>query len=352
MLTSEKLFKLLSRELSKNIAGLVVTHDNKWSSFSQKGAPKFAYIQLAKRTAKLSIWCKGSSNEIKSKYNGKINFLPRSESSGEFGKNYQISFMVENDNDIKEVIPLLIEISSSWSEEELLASYNFYCKMPLQNINVKNKEIITFAEIINKTPKEIVKRFNNFSRLDAAVKIIDNIDSQDIRTQDLFHSNWEKTVNKSERLLFDFENNALLDKNNFPQGKEKESIIKTRVNQNFFRQVVLASYQNKCCITGITVVELLNASHIVPWSVDSTNRLNPRNGLSLNALHDRAFDRGFITITTGYTIKVSKCILNLLDNNFANKSFFAFQNEKITLPQRFAPDKDFLQYHNKEIFKN
>jgi len=42
-------------------------------------------------------------------------------------------------------------------------------------------------------------------------------------------------------------------------------------------------------ISDIANVELLNASHIIPWRVDSTNRLNPRNGICLNALHDRAF---------------------------------------------------------------
>jgi len=40
---------------------------------------------------------------------------------------------------------------------------------------------------------------------------------------------------------------------------------------------------------------LLIASHIVPWSKDKQNRLNPRNGLCLSALHDKAFDRGMIS---------------------------------------------------------
>jgi len=38
------------------------------------------------------------------------------------------------------------------------------------------------------------------------------------------------------------------------------------------------------------------ASHIVPWAEDERNRLNPRNGLCLNALHDRAFDRHLMWI--------------------------------------------------------
>lgn len=48
---------------------------------------------------------------------------------------------------------------------------------------------------------------------------------------------------------------------------------------------------------------LLNASHIIPWSVDVQNRLNPRNGLCLNAILDRAFDRGLMTINTAFRSK-------------------------------------------------
>ena len=79
-------------------------------------------------------------------------------------------------------------------------------------------------------------------------------------------------------------------------GKEKERIIKTRVNQSLFRKVVLATYNNKCCITGLAQPELLIASHIIPWSVNEKERLNPSNGICLNALHDKAFDSGLIAI--------------------------------------------------------
>jgi putative restriction endonuclease len=70
----------------------------------------------------------------------------------------------------------------------------------------------------------------------------------------------------------------------FPEGKSRETILRTRVNQDFFRAAVLAAYDGRCCITGLSVPKLLNASHIVPWSVDVKNRTNPRNGLCLNAL--------------------------------------------------------------------
>jgi len=51
--------------------------------------------------------------------------------------------------------------------------------------------------------------------------------------------------------------------------------------------------------------ELIVASHIVPWSKDKGNRLSPQNGLALNTLHDKAFDRHLITITEDLKIKIS-----------------------------------------------
>ena len=49
---------------------------------------------------------------------------------------------------------------------------------------------------------------------------------------------------------------------------------------------------------------MLVAGHIVPWAADAQNRLNPRNGIAINALHDKAFENGLLTITPDYTIRV------------------------------------------------
>ena len=125
-------------------------------------------------------------------------------------------------------------------------------------------------------------------------------------------------------------------------------VVKARVNQSFFRQIILASYDNKCCITGISVPELLVAGHIIPWSIDKKNRMNPCNGLCLNALHDIAFDKGLITITIDYRIKISKA---LKQQSGPELLFIPYDNKKIALPQRFTPSKEFIEYHNRHIFR-
>ena len=36
----------------------------------------------------------------------------------------------------------------------------------------------------------------------------------------------------------------------FPEGRTRETIIRARINQDFFRASVLAAYGSRCCITG------------------------------------------------------------------------------------------------------
>lgn len=130
------------------------------------------------------------------------------------------------------------------------------------------------------------------------------------------------------------------------EGLEKERLVKTRVNQSLFRTMLLATYNNKCCITQIENPELLIASHIIPWGKDEKNRLNPMNGLLLNALHDRAFENGLITITEEYTINVSSLLKKKNTPESIQQNFLDYEGKRIFLPDKFLPAKQFLKIHN------
>lgn len=251
--------------------------------------------------------------------------------------------------DIENAALLLFEISNSWSKEELISAFNLYCKIPTNEINSKNKTIMRFASLLGKTPKEVAKRFTNFSKLDAATNVLENIDNKE--TWKYFNDDWEKSVYESEKQIIAFEY-KLRDIIEIPEAKERDRVLKTRVNQDFFRMAVLSSYQNKCCITNLPFPDLLNASHIIPWKDDLANRLNPHNGLCLNALHNRAFDRGLITIMPDYTVKISSRIRSIFDEQSVIDYFISYQGQKINLPTRFIPEKSFLEFHNKKIFKS
>jgi putative restriction endonuclease len=251
---------------------------------------------------------------------------------------------------------------TNWSREELILAFNLYCKIPFGKIHIHNPEIIALSKILGRTPSAVSWKLANFARLDPSLKKRSVLGAThggkgEIEIWDEFHQDWENLSFESERLLArltgkSFEQLSHIDENELPKnGKEREAVVRIRVNQNFFRATVLAAYSFSCCITGLSVVELLNASHIIPWSLNIENRVNPRNGLCLNSIHDRAFDRGFLTILPDYTIKISSALKKLTKNIAVSDFFLRYDGTDIKLPERFLPDKAFLSYHNNEIFK-
>jgi putative restriction endonuclease len=251
-------------------------------------------------------------------------------------------------------------LKTNWSKDELIVAFNLYCKTPFTKINAKNKAVIELASIIGRSPSSVALKLANFARLDPALQErnitgMRHGSKAEAEIWSEFSHDWEELAYQSELILAKFknvsvENSAGIINGDFPsEGKERDTLVKTRVNQYFFRQTILASYNNKCCVTGISIPELLVASHIIPWSIDKRNRMNPSNGLCLNALYDKAFDRGLITITTDYHVKISK-ILKQPKSAF-ELLFIPYDNKKIDLPQRFTPLKEFIEYHNRHIYR-
>jgi len=126
-------------------------------------------------------------------------------------------------------------------------------------------------------------------------------------------------------------------------------ITTQRIKQHFFRRAVLSSYRGRCCMCGVSDPRLLVASHIVPWSKDKANRLNPSNGLCLSAIHDRAFDKGLITLTDDFKIVVSK-ELKRKNEPFIMEVLLPLNGRTIEPPERFAPQAEFIAWHRKELF--
>ena len=254
-----------------------------------------------------------------------------------------------------------MSVRRNWTRDELILAFNLYCKTPFGRIHTHNPDIIDLASILGRTPSAVSFKLVNFARLDPALRRRgvhgashgSKLDEEIWRE---FHSNWEELAFQSESLLakkkrHDLALDALIDQDDhLAEGIEKERIVRVRVNQKFFRMMVFASYRNRCCITGLNVPELLNASHIVPWALDKENRLNPRNGLVLNTLHDRAFDKGLITIGTDYRVKTSSRITKLLKNEAVKYLLLKYDGVAIRRPDRFLPDPKFISYHNREVF--
>ena len=248
-----------------------------------------------------------------------------------------------------------------WTREELILAINLYCKLPFGRLHKSNPQVIHLANLIGRTPSSIAYKLVNFASLDPSlqergIKGASNTSKLDKAIWDEFYENWEDLPYESEKLLSKFEDKPIeelnnIDLNNLPEGKSREQIVKARVNQFFFRKSILASYNNTCCITGLNQSELLIAGHIKPWSSDPQNRLNPRNGIAINALHDKAFENGLITITQDYKIKVSNILLNQKKSDSLENYFVKYHGKGIFLPSKFLPDPEFLRYHNENRFQ-
>ncbi|NCO64764.1 MAG: HNH endonuclease [Flavobacteriales bacterium] len=249
-----------------------------------------------------------------------------------------------------------------WSREELILVFNLYLKLPFGKMHTRTPEIIEMANLIGRTVNSIAIRLTNFAACDPyhqnrGVKGMVGGIKQCQPIWDEFFGNKELLIFESENILAEKENvtietkfNEILFDIKDLKGETKLREVKTRVNQNVFRQIVVANYSSKCAITGIDLPELLFASHIIPWSQNEDERLNPENGICLSALYDKAFDRGLIAVNEKYKILISEKLKKKKDADYYGKYFALIENQLLIPPQRYFPKKEFIQYHLDVIF--
>ena len=202
---------------------------------------------------------------------------------------------------------------------------------------------------------------SNFASLDPAItgtgrKGLEGASNLDREVWAEFHADWEKLAVECEMLRrnLDYaapsedEADELLVPEDY-SGETRRVVTEQRIKQNFFRRAVLSSYRGRCCMSGLSEARLLVASHIVPWSKDKANRLNPSNGLCLSAIHDRAFDKGLITLTDDFKIVVSE-ELRRRKEAFVIEVLLPLNGRSIEPPDRFAPQAEFIAWHRNELF--
>ena len=250
-----------------------------------------------------------------------------------------------------------------WTREQLILALNLYWKIPYNKISgSSNQAIKELAKIIGKTPAALAFMLMNFTFLDKERQDKGEKGKREpgklgIEIWFEYLHQWDKLATDSFEILNKIEPNLVTDffeiepDYKYTEGVDKLRLVKTRVNQSDFRQRILASYNIQCCITKINIPSLLVASHIIPWSKNVQERLNPQNGLCLNSIHDRAFDEGLITITSQYKVKLSKEIIKRQNEPTIQNFFIQFDNQPIILPQRFKPNKQFLEWHYLNVFK-
>lgn len=252
----------------------------------------------------------------------------------------------------------------NWTREETILAMDLYTRIPFSKIGKNNQEIIQLAQIINRTPDAVAYKMSNLAHYDPELQArnvsgLSHTSKLDKIIYDEFAENIEELSFVAQSLLAQMKHSSVesllpeLQLDHIPSGIDKEQQTKIRIGQYFFRMSVLMSYGNACCITGLKNKEMLVASHIKPWSVSDVKkeRTNPSNGLCLNAMHDKAFDRGLITIDKNYRIVNSRIIKDAVMDDKTKEWFSFYDGKEIMLPDKFLPGREFIEYHNDVIFK-
>jgi putative restriction endonuclease len=246
---------------------------------------------------------------------------------------------------------------NNWTREDHIIAFNVYCQIPFGQIDQDTPEVQELANLVGRSVGAACRKLANFARLDPAlqsrgVKGLTHGAKGEEEVWNEFASNPEGLVLESERLVAQrlgrsLEAAAEITTEDLPDaGVEREALVSLRVKQSFFRRRVLSAYSFRCCVTGLTNQHLLVASHIVPWSEDAPNRLNPKNGLSLNPLHDRIFDRRLMWVDAGFVVRLSPKLAEASEE--AKKTvdwLMSFDGKPLLLPKSFKPDPALLAKH-------
>jgi len=249
-----------------------------------------------------------------------------------------------------------------WTETETILALELYCQLPFGRCSQHTPEVISLAKRLARTPSSIAMKLVNFASFDPehrarGVRGLAHSSRLDHAVWEAAHGDWEGFAQRCARLTDDLgidppvkaRSSRIELAGRPPSSTSRHAQIEQRIGQDFFRGMVLAGYGARCCVTSLSIVELLVASHIVPWAANPHARLNPMNGVCLSALYDRAFDRHLMTITPDYRIRFSKLLLTMSESENWNHFFTPYEGTVIHLPERWAPDTGFLEQHNQEF---
>ena len=253
-----------------------------------------------------------------------------------------------------------------WNRDELLIILNLYHKLRFAQFDQRQPVIIALAQRLGRTPSSVAMKLSNLASLDPTLKLrgiegLKGASQLDREMWNAYHAQPSEMVPLSQErfdaLFIEAENETtevipgkgIIKTTRPPSGvTEITRPTKQRRGQDYFREIVLNNYDNRCALTGLPVRELLIASHILPWRDHETERLNVRNGIALNRLHDAAFDQGLIAFDDELRMLLSKRLSELLPDPVVKTSFEVHIGQSLRIPDDgISPDQSFLAKHRK-----
>jgi hypothetical protein len=241
----------------------------------------------------------------------------------------------------------------NWSEDEVRDALALYLRTPFGRIHTRNPDIVALAARLGRTPGAVALKLSNLAALDDSLprKGMANASATDRRVWSAFLADPapvervydRQTAARNVRLLELAEDPAAF----AHAGQDVAAAATRRSGQGLFRDMILASYRGRCALTGLDDPRLLTASHIVPWAEAPEHRMRPTNGICLNALHDRAFDRHLITFDADLQLVVSPRLSPATRARLTEGAA-----ARLTPPERFLPDPAFLSAHHARFAAN
>jgi putative restriction endonuclease len=249
---------------------------------------------------------------------------------------------------------------NNWTRDQQLLALRLYIRTPFGKLHARNPDILSLAAQIGRTPAALAMKACNFASLDPAFRMTNRRGLSGASESD--RAIWSEFAGNAEGLAAEAEDAfARLDpakaaqeasEIRIPIGEtDVVRIVRARRVQSFFRAAVLTSYNSRCAISGLAIPELLVASHIIPWADSVERRADPTNGLCLNALFDRAFDRGLFTIDADLRVVVSRRLKDGVQSAELGCSLREMEGRRLLVPSRFPPATESIEHHRTRIFR-
>jgi hypothetical protein len=266
------------------------------------------------------------------------------------------------------LIESIMASGKRWSRDELLIVLNLYHKLRFGQFDQRQPVIVDLAASLSRTPSSVAMKLSNLASLDPAMKLrgihgLDGASKLDRTMWEEYHANPAELVPLSQErfdALFNLAEDEATEviagtgirRIKRPPTRDTEITRPTRQRrgQDYFRDIVLNNYDNRCAITGLPIRELLIASHILPWCDHVAERLNVRNGIALNRLHDAAFDQGLIAFDDQMCLLLSARLKALLPHLAVKSQFETHEGKPLDLPEdAIPPAVEFLAKHRRRF---
>lgn len=158
---------------------------------------------------------------------------------------------------------------------------------------------------------------------------------------------WEAVMHERSRLPGIREREELPDE---PARFGAEYLTRGRLGQGAFRVLVTDAYQRRCAVTGEKTLPVLEAAHIRPFSKEGPHRIS--NGILLRSDLHKLFDLGYLTVTPELRLEVSGRLREEWHNG---RAYYAHHGQQLAIHPAdpgSLPRREYLQWHNENVFKS